>query len=182
MTDETASRNRLTGSLLLLTVSMFGFGYLLVPLYDILCEITGLNGKTSNEAVVVTEAPDLDRLVDVEFMASVNSHGAWEFEPVITRMSVHPGKLYTVEYRARNELEQPRIGQAVPSVAPGVAARYFQKTECFCFTEQKFEPHEERDMPVRFILDPDLPEHITTVTLSYTFFAQQHVAAGASSP
>ncbi len=152
---------------------MFGFGYLLVPLYNILCEITGLNGKTSSEASVVTEAPDLNRLVDIEFMASVNSYGAWEFEPVVTRMSVHPGKLYTIEYKARNELEQAVVGQAVPSVAPGVAAKYFQKTECFCFTEQAFEATEARLMPVTFIVDPELPADVDLITLSYTFFTKQ---------
>ena len=167
------SRGRLTGSLLLLTVAMFGFGYLLVPLYNILCEITGLNGKVSNEAAVVTEAPDLDRLVNVEFMAAVNAHGAWKFEPVVTSMRVHPGKLYTIEYMARNELEQVRVGQAVPSVAPGVAARYFQKTECFCFTEQVFEATEQRLMPVTFIVDPELPGDVDMITLSYTFFTKQ---------
>lgn len=173
VSETRANRNRLTGSLLLLTVAMFGFGYLLVPLYDIICDITGLNGKVSNEAAVVTEAPDMNRLIDVEFMASVNANGAWEFEPVITRMKVHPGKLYTIEYEARNVLEQSRTGQAVPSVAPGVAAKYFQKTECFCFTEQVFEATEARLMPVTFIVDPELPGDVELITLSYTFFTKQ---------
>ncbi len=152
---------------------MFGFGYLLAPLYNILCEITGLNGKVSNEAAVVTEAPDLNREVTIEFMSSVNAHGAWEFEPVVTKMNVYPGKLYTIEYTARNVLEKPTVGQAVPSVAPGVAARYFQKTECFCFTEQAFEATEERLMPVTFIVDPELPADVEMITLSYTFFTKQ---------
>lgn len=166
-------RGQLTGSLLLLAVGMFGFGYLLVPLYDIICDITGLNGKVSNEAAVVIEAPDLSREVTIEFMSSVNAYGAWEFEPVVTRMSVYPGKLYTIEYMARNVMEQPRVGQAVPSVAPGVAAKYFQKTECFCFTEQAFEGTEERLMPVTFIVDPELPGDVDMITLSYTFFTKQ---------
>ena len=172
-------RRRLVISLLVLAVAMFGFGSLLVPLYNILCEITGLNGKVSNEAAIVTEAPDLSREVTIEFMSSVNAYGAWEFEPVVTQMSVHPGKLYTIEYMARNILEQPRVGQAVPSVAPGVAAKYFQKTECFCFTEQAFAATEQRLMPVTFIVDPELPADVEMITLSYTFFtkAPQQTAA-----
>lgn len=170
---------RMAGSLVVLAVAMFGFGYLLVPLYNILCDITGLNGKVTNEASIVTEAPDLTRQITLEFMSSVNSNGAWEFEPVVTQMSVHPGKLYTIEYMARNILEHPRVGQAVPSVAPGVAAKYFQKTECFCFTEQAFEAAEQRLMPVTFIVDPELPGDVEMITLSYTFFtkAPQQTAA-----
>ncbi len=174
------SRARLAGSLLVLAVAMFGFGYLLVPLYNILCEITGLNGKVSVEAAIVTEAPDMSREVTIEFMSSVNANGAWEFEPVVTKMSVHPGKLYTIEYMARNMLEQPTTGQAVPSVAPGVAARYFQKTECFCFTEQAFEATEKRLMPVTFIVDPELPGDVELITLSYTFFTKQPPAVAAN--
>lgn len=167
---------KLTGQLVLLVVAMFGFGYLMVPIYDVFCEITGLNGKTaSSSAGLVTEAAQ-DRLVTVEFVATVNSGGAWEFHPTVSRMQVRPGKLYDTTFFARNKLPQEQVGQAVPSVVPGSAARHFQKTECFCFEQQQFAAGEGRDMPVRFILDPDLPKHIDTITLSYTFFAQQRVA------
>ncbi|MEM7083402.1 MAG: cytochrome c oxidase assembly protein [Pseudomonadota bacterium] len=176
----THSRGRLTLSLVTLAAAMFGFGYLLVPLYDIICDITGLNGKVSNEAAIVTEAPDTNRLVSIEFMSSINAGGAWEFEPVVTQMDVHPGKLYTIEYKARNILAHGRVGQAVPSVAPGVAARYFQKTECFCFTEQAFEGAEERLMPVTFIVDPELPGDVDMITLSYTFFTKKPSQLAAS--
>ena len=114
----------------------------------------------------------------VEFMASVNQNAPWEFRPSVSRMQVQPGKFYDTTFYARNRTEDSLIGHAVPSVAPGQAARHFQKTECFCFEEQLFGPQEGRDMPVRFILDPDLPAHVDTVTLSYTFFAQQRVAEG----
>ncbi len=159
-----------------IVVGMFGFGYLLVPLYDVFCDITGLNGKTATEAAIVSEAPDESRLVRVEFMGSLNEGAPWEFRPMQPSMKVHPGKSYVTNFYARSRVDRDAIGHAVPSVAPGVAAKYFLKTECFCFEEQAFGPGEEKEMPVRFILDPDLPRHIDVVTLSYTFFEKQLAA------
>ena len=161
-----------------LTVGMFGFGFLLVPIYEVFCDITGLGGRTSGEAAQhVAVAPDTSRSVRVEFVASVNANGPWEFRPAVASMTVHPGEMYTTTYWARNMRDLDVIGHAVPSVAPGSAARYFTKTECFCFTEQQFGPNEGRDMPVIFIIDPDLPAHVDTVTLSYTFFDRAGLAA-----
>jgi cytochrome c oxidase assembly protein subunit 11 len=160
-----------------ITVAMFGFGYLLVPIYEVFCDITGLGGRTSNQAATVAIAPDMSRSVRVEFVASVNANGPWEFRPEVTSMTVHPGQMYTTTYWARNLRDLDVVGHAVPSVAPGTAARYFNKTECFCFTEQQFAPNEGRDMPVIFIIDPDLPAHVETVTLSYTFFDRAGLAA-----
>lgn len=171
----------LTGKLLVMAVAMFGFGFLLVPIYDVFCEITGLNGKTVNAAQAVTEAPDMERLVTVEFTGTVNQGGPWEFRPEKARMQVHPGKLYATTFYARNLGDTEVAGQAVPSVTPGQAAAYFRKTECFCFTRQDFAGGESKDMPLRFVVDPDLPSHVETVTLSYTMFATTTVAA-ANSP
>ena len=165
-------RGQLTLSLVVLIVVMFGFGYMLVPIYNVLCEITGINGKTSNVAATVIEKPDTNREISVEFMSAINASGAWIFEPETTRMDVHPGKLYTVLYTARNELSEERVAQAVPSVAPGAAAKYLRKTECFCFTEQAFLASEEKAMPVTFVVDPELPAHVDTITLSYTIFTK----------
>ena len=160
-----------------ITLAMFGFGYLLVPIYEVFCDITGLGGRTSNQAATVAVAPDMSRSVRVEFVASVNANGPWEFRPEVPSMTVHPGQMYTTTYWARNLRDLDVVGHAVPSVAPGTAARYFNKTECFCFTEQQFAPNEGRDMPVIFIIDPDLPAHVETVTLSYTFFDRAGLAA-----
>lgn len=151
-------------------VGMFAFGYALVPLYDVFCEITGLNGRTAAQAAVVSEAPDLEREVRIEFVSSVNVNAPFKFKPTESSMVVHPGQAYVTSYMAENLTAGDTVGHAVPSVAPGQAAKYFHKTECFCFEEQPFEAGEAKDMPVRFILDPDLPAHIDTVTLSYTFF------------
>lgn len=178
--SEPAKDRFLTGKLLLMVAAMFGFGFLLVPIYDVFCEVTGLNGKTANTAQRVIEAPDLDRLVTVEFTGTVNQGGPWEFHPAQARMQVHPGKLYATTFYARNLDAVAVAGQAVPSVTPGQAAAYFQKTECFCFTRQDFVGGEARDMPLRFVIDPDLPQHVDTVTLSYTMFAVPQLASAAS--
>lgn len=166
---------KLAGQLFVMVAAMFAFGYLLVPIYDVFCEITGLNGKTAQSAAAVIEDAQ-DRVVTIEFVGTVNHNGAWDFRPQVSRMRVHPGKLYETTFFARNRLDRAQVGQAVPSVVPGAAAKHFQKTECFCFETQQFAAGEGRDMPVRFILDPELPAHLDTITLSYTFFAQQRVA------
>lgn len=158
--------------LFLVPLLMFGFGYLMVPIYNVFCDITGLNGKTG--AISISEASQLtvdeERLVKVEFTGSLNMYAPWQFEPEVTSMMVHPGKQYSTNYVATNKLAKSLVGQAVPSVSPGRAASYFNKTECFCFVQQSFEAKETREMPLVFIVDPELPKDVDTVTLSYTFF------------
>ncbi len=158
--------------LFLVPVLMFGFGYLMVPIYDVFCDITGLNGKTG--AISVREASqikiDRTRKVKVEFTGSLNEYAPWKFGPTVASMLVHPGQQYKTNYIATNQLDKTQVGQAVPSVSPARAAPYFSKTECFCFTAQSFDGNESREMPLVFIVDPDLPKNVDTVTLSYTFF------------
>jgi cytochrome c oxidase assembly protein subunit 11 len=182
MTGTVATGHRRTVSrLLLVTVAMFGFGFAMVPLYDVLCDLTGLNGKTAAGPVTLTNAAvDESRLVTVEFVALMNADSQWEFRPNRGRMKVHPGESYQVTFFARNMGDSQRVAQAVPSVAPGLAAKHFKKTECFCFTQQKFLAGEGRDMPVVFMLDPELPRSINTVTLSYTFFELENQASAAA--
>lgn len=158
--------------LIAIPVAMFGFGYLMVPIYDIFCDITGLNGKTGSISQAEAEAleTDHDRRVRVEFISALNQNAQWEFYPEVKSMKVTPGKSYTTTYTATNRLDRNTVGQAVPSVAPAQAATYFNKTECFCFVQQSFEPHESRQMPLVFVVDPKLPDDINTLTLSYTFF------------
>lgn len=172
-----SENSALVAKLVLLTIGMFGFGYLLVPIYDVFCEITGLGGRTGDQATAAPLAPDLDRLVTIEFVASVNQGAPWEFRPTVSRMQVHPGQMYQTSFFAQNQSDGFLVGHAVPSVAPGQAARYLQKTECFCFNQQDFNAGESKDMPVVFYLDPEIPEHVDTVTLSYTFFARDRLAA-----
>ena len=160
-------------ALFLAPVLMFGFGYLMVPIYNVFCEITGSQRQDRQpSAQVRPQALEVDenRMVKVEFTGSLNQYAPWRFSPRESSMMVHPGKQYTTSYIATNQLDRSLVGQAVPSVSPGRAASYFNKTECFCFTRQPFEAGETRDMPVIFVVDPDLPADVDTVTLSYTFF------------
>lgn len=160
-------------------VAMFGFGYLLVPLYDVFCEITGLNGKTGREseaAVAARYQPDLSRTVTVQFVANNNVGMPWEFGPMVASMEIHPGKIYETSFTARNPTAHDMVGQAVPSVAPNKASRYFNKTECFCFNQQPLAAGESKEMPLRFIVDPHLPKDVQTLTLAYTVFDVTQVA------
>jgi len=168
------ANRRLIARLGLVVVGMFGFGFALVPLYDVFCDITGINGKGNGNAVEksATMPADLERWVTVEFMAHVQGNLAWEFRPETKKIKVHPGQATDVMYYARNATDRQVVAHAVPSVAPALASKYFTKTECFCFTQQTLGPGEEKEMPVRFIVDPDLPDEVMTLTLSYTFFDQ----------
>ena len=161
----------LPARLLIMAVAMFGFGFLLVPIYDAFCEITGLGGKTNNIAATeVLAEVDQNREINLEFVTTLNQYAPWEFHSQVKEMTVHPGGIYEAIFIARNLTEEIKVAQAVPSVAPQQAAKHFLKLECFCFTSQEFAPGEEKEMPVRFIVDSDLPDHIDTITLSYTFF------------
>ena len=158
-------------SLLFVVIAMFGFGFALVPLYDVFCDITGLNGKTGDQYVSAEPIQvDTSREIKVEFLANLNAEMPWEFKPLTNVVKVHPGEAARIEYVARNKTDRDIIGQAVPSVTPGLAAAHFQKTECFCFTEQVLKAGEEKIMPVVFMIDPSVDEDVREVTLSYTFF------------
>ena len=152
-------------------VGMFFFGFALVPLYDLFCEVTGLNGKTNEEAFIpVEELVDTSREVTVQFVATNNESMPWKFEPDVFKMKVHPGEEIRTTFYAMNPRGMAMVGQAIPSVSPGKAAAYFHKTECFCFNSQPLMAGEEVDMPVSFIVDRDLPKSVHTITLSYTLF------------
>ena len=176
--DNLQSENRsLTGRLLLLAAVMFGFGFALVPLYDVFCEITGFGGRTNTTAAVVEEAPDLSREIRIEFMTTVNSYAPFELEADVDSMTVNPGKMYFATFTARNLTDSDKVAHAVPSVSPPAAAEHFVKIECFCFNSQNFLASEEKAMPLQFIVDPDLPEYVDTITLGYTFYDTTNVAS-----
>lgn len=161
----------LTRRLLLFTAGSFAFGFALVPLYDVLCKVAGIgNAEARAGRATVREAVDPNRTITIEFLANPASVGSYEFRPTVASMRIHPGKLYDVNFFARNLTASPSVAQAVPSVAPGSTARYFHKTECFCFTQQKFAAGEGREMPVRFIVDPQLPANVDKMTLAYAFY------------
>jgi cytochrome c oxidase assembly protein subunit 11 len=168
------SNRSLTARLLLFALAMFAFGFVVLPpLYEVFCDLTGFGGRTNSSAVVATEAPDLDRTVRIEFVTTVNEYAPWEFSADVDSMEVHPGKMYFATFSATNQAAELLTAQAVPSVAPMIANEHFQKIECFCFTSQEFLANEARALPLQFIVDPDLPDYVDTITLSYTLFATE---------
>lgn len=176
--DRRRANRILTLKLAGIVLGSFAFGFALVPLYDVLCDITGYgNQKRLTRAAEVTERPDLERTVTVEFLAQGPSAASWRFRPVVTSMQVHPGRLYEAQFIAHNLSGLDTVAQAVPNVSPSKAAAYFRKTECFCFTPQHFARGEERSMPVRFIVDPALPGYVDRITLAYSFYDQSTLAA-----
>jgi cytochrome c oxidase assembly protein subunit 11 len=188
MNQPAPRRDRTLPRILWVAGLSFVFTFSLVPLYRIACEkVFGIKLEEGpvGEARVAGMQVDEDRWVTVEFDGTVNSKLPWTFTPGAMRMRVRPGELYEAHYSATNTSMAPVVGQAVPSVAPSSASTFFSKTECFCFTEQLLLPGETKDMPVRFIVDPALPEGVNTITLSYTFYnnesatAQQLASAGA---
>lgn len=171
-----ADRNRrLVGKLLLLTGGAFSFGFALVPLYDTLCRVSGLNGKSfgvGGLSATADKAPtiDLARTVTVEFTSTVMPGLPWEIRPLENSIDVHPGQPHTTRFLVHNRSGQPNTGQAVPSVSPGQAAAHFDKIECFCFSQQAFAPGEARELPLTFIVRPGLDTDVRTITLAYAFF------------
>jgi cytochrome c oxidase assembly protein subunit 11 len=166
------SATRTAKKLALFAIAMFGFGYAMVPLYSVFCDITGINGKTGeiSQAEAKKGVVDEERLVTVEFDTNVNPALPWKFEAKEYKMTVHPGQIAEAIFIAENQSDKSVVGQAVPSVAPSTASLYFNKTECFCFTKQALEPGERKEMVVRFVVDAGLPGKYSTMTLSYTFF------------
>ena len=157
--------------LLIWAVAMFGFAFAMVPFYDVICDITGLNGKTSTTAS--TEGPSQvveDRTVTVEFITQRGEGVNGDFPSATRRVEVHPGEITLVNFFASNPKSSDIITQSIPSVSPGEAARYLHKTQCFCFDQQSLAAGERKEMPMIFYLDPELPRHINTLTLSYTIF------------
>ena len=166
-----ASKTFGIGKLVGISVVAFAFTFSLVPLYRIACEkVFGIRLENSAASAPATSATPAERWVTVEFDATVNSRLPWSFRPNETRMRVQVGQQYETTYYAHNDSTAPVVGSATPSVAPARASGFFSKTECFCFTAQTLQAGEKRDMPVRFIVDPDLPPEIKTITLSYTFY------------
>lgn len=173
-------RNKRTLKMLLIwALAMFGFAFLMVPFYNVICDITGLNGKTSSTAA--TEVPErvvADRTVTVEFITQKGDGISGEFSSETTRVKVHPGEITLVHFYASNPTPKDMITQSIPSVTPGEAARYLHKTQCFCFDQQILAAGERKDMPMIFYLDPEIPRHINQFTLSYTIFDVTERVAG----
>jgi len=169
--DRKRANRKLILGLLIMTACSFAFGWALVPLYDVFCRAVGIgNAEAKAGPASVREAPDPNREITVEFVGSPASVGSFEFRPRVASMRIHPGKLYDTAFYARNLTSEASVAQAVPTISPTWTGKYFHKTECFCFSPQKFAVGEGRDMPVRFIVDPQLPANVDRLTLAYTFY------------
>ncbi|ACK53802.1 MULTISPECIES: cytochrome c oxidase assembly protein [Thauera] len=165
-----SAHRSLINKLLLACAAMFAFGFALVPLYDVFCDITGINGKTDKVAAAAPDRVDRGREVSVEFLATHDPAVAVDFAPETARLRLNPGELQLVSFVVENRSDQPIVTTAVPSVSPGEAARHFMKIECFCFQEQPLAPGERKLMPVQFYVDPELPERFKNLTLSYRLY------------
>lgn len=170
------ANTRMVGKLAIVALGMFAFGYALVPIYNAICEATGINVLALSEREVpgikstlpANTQVDLSRTITVEFDA--NARGPWDFKPAVRSLQVHPGQLMTVMYEFQNIQNRTMAAQAIPSYAPKQAMAHFNKVECFCFTQYTLEAGEKKEWPVAFVIDPKLPKDVTTITLSYTFF------------
>lgn len=158
--------------LLIFSVVMFGFGYALVPMYEKFCEVTGINNLLQPDVVDKNIKVDMTRTIAIELDANVRGL-PWQFKPLQSNVKIHPGESIEVMYEIRNVSDQEISGQAIPSYSPRFLEKYMKKFECFCFTKQVLKPGEARQMPVKFVIDPQIPVDVNTVTISYTFFALQ---------
>ena len=166
---EAATNKRLVTRLLILVVAMFAFGFALVPIYDVMCAAFGINGKTAGQ-YEGEQVSDLSRQVRVQFLSTNAVDMVWEFHSKADELLVNPGAVNEMVFVAHNPTNRPMTAQAIPSISPAEAAMYFHKTECFCFTQQILQPGERIEMPVRFIVDRDMPKQVKHLTLAYTLF------------
>jgi cytochrome c oxidase assembly protein subunit 11 len=166
-----AKNKKLVRKLIWLVIGAILFAFALVPLYNVLCTISGLNGKTNATAAESANTKvDNTRWVDVQFTTNVMPGLGWNFYPKKSSVRLHPGQIETVIFVAKNTTNEVVVGQAVPSVTPGIAASNLKKIECFCFVRQSLKPGEEKEMPLRFYVSPELPKDVSEMTLSYAFF------------
>ena len=172
VTEQKSANKKMAWQLMLVVVFFSGFGFALVPLYDVICRITGLNGRTNTIALEQSKNTQIDttRWVNVEFLSHTMPGVGLDLKAEQFTMRVRPGEVIHTSYTVKNKMNKVFVGQAVPSLTPAVAAPYFQKIECFCFSQQTFQPGEERTMPVVFVVNPEMSRDLGTVTLSYTFF------------
>ncbi|MEW6133874.1 MAG: cytochrome c oxidase assembly protein [Pseudomonadota bacterium] len=155
----------------IVALGMFGFGFLMVPFYNKICEVTGINSGDTQVLAKNTQV-DTSRTITLEFDANVDARLPWKFTPVQNSIRMHPGEMVEVLYEVENLSDRDITGQAIPSYGPQLAGQYVKKIECFCFTGQTLKAHEKKRMPVMMVMDPSLPADVNTVTLSYTFFVQ----------
>ncbi|MDQ7731395.1 cytochrome c oxidase assembly protein [Halomonas sp. SpR1] len=162
-------------------VGMFGFAFALVPLYDVFCQITGLNGKVDATAQsIVHEEVDESRYINVQFITRGSPGLPWQMSVEMRQMSVHPGQMAEVDFTFTNNSHSESWGRAVPSVSPSTATTHLRKISCFCFQEQQLQGNERLTIPLVFQLSRDLPDDINTITLVYTLYPVEHAIQNAA--
>ena len=159
-------------NLSLAVVGMCAFSFLLVPIYDVFCEITGLNGKIEGPSVFSSKNIEEEdkREMLIQFVTNNNESMPWTFKSEITQLTITTGVQQRVMFVFENKTSEDMVGQVIPSVSPGRGAEYFHKTECFCFEQQKLLAGERLELPVVFIVDPNIPLDIGSLSLGYTLF------------
>lgn len=177
--DAPPGHGRTVAKLAAMSVGMFVFAFAMVPFYNLLCQWAGVGGKTGGPYVYdpATVRPDRSRVIRINFVTNTNDGMLWEFWAEAGSVGVHPGQLKEVKFYVRNPTNKTIVGQAVPSVVPFNAAEHFHKTECFCFTRQVLKPGEQLEMPMRFIVGPELPKNVESISLSYDLFDVTQLAA-----
>ncbi len=175
MNKEIKKTNRLRRSVIFLSIAavlMFGFAYLMVPFYNAMCKVLGINGKPNLTPAAISKDLDPKRMLTMQFVTTTNENlPSWQFYAKTQSLNFHPGENEMVLFYVKNDTDHETTVQAIPSVTPGLAAQYVKKTECFCFTQQTLKAHEARIMPLMFHIDKSIPDNINTLTLSYTLFA-----------
>ncbi len=174
MKDSISKKNlKLARTLLVVAITMFGFGYALVPIYDVLCEWKWIERDRPDDIKKVPEVAytvDVNREITVEFLTVLNESTPMIFRTETKQLKVHPGQYYTVNFYAENKTNKEMKARAIASFSPALISQYFEKIECFCFSEQTFKAKEAKTMPMRFVINPEIPAQYKTITLSYTFF------------
>ena len=178
MNDSARKNKRILVTFILAGIGMFAFAFAMIPIYRMLCQVTGLNGKDYRVSDLQQSMPiDKSRTITVRFVATTNETLPWVFRPNNKVVKIHPGEISRISFYAKNKTIHPMTVQAIPSIVPGLAAKYIHKTECFCFKQQTFTAGEEMNMPILFHIDSDLPKNIRNITISYTLFASEMAAA-----
>lgn len=168
--EQQKANARLVWRIVVIAALMFGLGFAMAPYYDAVCQYFGVSGRVKEASAEANYPVDESREITLEFVTAVNEKMPLAFRAEKPKLKVHPGQYYTVKFYAENLSDKKLIGQAIPSIAPAWSASHLKKTECFCFSEQEFEPHQEREMPVRFVIDPSVQADTKDMTLAYTFF------------
>ena len=161
---------RLVWRMVVIALLMFGMGFAIAPYYDAVCNFFGISGRVKEASAEQALSVDESRQISLEFVTVVNGQMPLRFRAETGKLKIHPGQYYTVNFYAENTSDKKLIGRAIPTISPSWTSAYLKKTECFCFYDQVFEPHKERKMPVRFVVDPTVPADTKEMTLSYTFF------------